>query len=164
MILLTRLSLILLTSFIDLILLTSLLSWYYSQESAWYILTSFTDLILLTRLNLILLTSFTDLILLTSLLSWYYSQDSAWYYSQALQHHHLNHMMLFVGLDINHKSIVLILLTRLDLILLTSLLSWYYSQDWRMTPDVVISTLPLSKRDIFCHTKLISKVFKLHHR
>ena len=48
---------------------------------------------------------------------------------------HLNHMRIFIGL---HKSIVLIL------------------QDWRMTPGVVISTLPLSKEDILCHANLIS--------
>ena len=33
-----------------------------------------------------------------------------------------------------------------------------------MTSDVVISTLPLSKGDILCHTKLISEVFKLRHK
>ena len=90
LILLTRLYLILHTSFTDLILLTTLLSCYYSQEFTWY---------------------YTQV-----LLPWYYSQDSVWYYSQSLQHHHLNHMRIFVGLD---KSTVLILLTRLTLILLT---------------------------------------------
>ena len=81
-----------------------------------------------------------NLILLTILLSWYYSQDSAWCYSQYLQHHHINHMRIFVGLDITHKSTVLILLTKFSLILLTRFTTsppqsyedicrtWYYSQ------------------------------------
>ena len=33
-----------------------------------------------------------------------------------------------------------------------------------MTPDVVISTLPLSEGDILYHTTLISEVFKLCHK
>ena len=52
----------------------------------------------------------THLILHTTLLTWYYSQASNWYYSHGLQHHHLNHMGIFVGLHTTHKYTVLILL------------------------------------------------------
>ena len=45
-----------------------------------------------------------NLTLLTILLSWYYSQDSAWYYSQALLHHHLNHMRILARLHISTAS------------------------------------------------------------
>ena len=107
-------------------------------------------LILLTRVNLILLTRFT-----ASPPQSYEDICRTWYYSQVycldITHktqlditHKLYNITtsiirIFVGLDITHKFIVLILLTRLSLILLTSFTTsppqsyedicrtWYYS-------------------------------------
>ena len=66
-----------------------------------------------------------------------------------LQHHHLNYMRIYVGLDITHKYIVLILLI--------SLMSWYYSQYWRMNPDAIISALPLLVRETFSAIPILSR-------
>ena len=78
---------------------------------------------------------------------------------KTLQHHHLNHMRVFIGLhkptvQLNYMRIFIGLHKPTTLIL----------QDWRMTPDVVISTLPLSEGDILCHTRILSKLFKLHQK